>query len=255
MESIRIQLEGQLELLEAAVDRWRLAADALASEDWQSDARWLAVAERDDALESAMIALEGKSPDSPLLQSLRETRKRAEAFAIAHMKTLRIEVPPSTASAGSVLNKLKRERPQPALEWSAPPPLSLVVLLSVAVFALFLWASLAFAHEGVEWLAALFNLIAVGASGVIGWFFAKFVRPRYRLQFTENDTRIFLADQVVGSFESGRLARLRIRRRSRGWVLQFVDLYEPRTFEVESEIEPTRVMAALRARGVPVDDL
>jgi len=101
-ESLRIQLEGQLEVVEATVDDTQRALEGLKSDVWRDDLRWRFVRGDDEHLEAALTGVRSRAAtDFTLLLELTRLRVELHAMARSRLQAFERQLPGLEATAST----------------------------------------------------------------------------------------------------------------------------------------------------------
>lgn len=239
---VRIQLEGQLERVERAVRTWEKVAQSLRGETWRTGALFPLLDAIAPEVEAAAQQVQRKAGDAPELQKLldRLARAQAEVHDRALTKLGRVGAVPASGSTRDVLAELRREYPivhQERLGWKPWQAGLMAVVFGLAGFAMS-------AAPHSYWLVALAMGLALPAWM---WWLATPVLLTARTlvvggEVVPLDDLLLVTARIAGvPNRRGKQCELELVSRSRA------------IRKISSSGKPTKLIAALRARGVKVD--
>lgn len=270
---LRIQLEGQLEIVEEALAKWRAAETALGSDNWQTDERWHSLESvADEAVTAVSRKLGGdeSSPEGETLRVLRRTKDQVRTKAIARLRTLQIEVTNEQETL-ALLRLLRNEMPLVRVVWRGVPRRALpigwpfFVGASAAVIAAPLGflsggrtdVSLPHHFELVEMVGpclgfilfgTIIAFVALGLRVALGRMIESSSKHTDALVISSSSIRLCVGDTKFVFSRSLPISG-RLRYRMGRWVVTLNDAV------LDFEDEPVELVTALRTHGVKVDDL
>lgn len=254
-EAIRIQLEGDLEVVEALAARWHAVAGEFEADVKLEGTSWYGLAEEDAAAAHAVAELERRAGEHPLLTQLRADRERVLVALRRHAATLGLSL--GGTDACTVLNDLKTKQPLTTMHFKLLVPRSRLLTSQAASFAFVLFISgissltWDFDWQHLTWAAATI--------GIIGYMARKLRNsPPVR---TPRDQSLTIAGdslRLPGLPSFDRLTSVRWSRSGSPAERQTTSTKVHFRFAQQPEITlvfegyPDELLGVLRGRGVPV---
>ncbi len=107
VNTLRVRLEGQLEVVEAAISLRRRARVALERAEWATDSTWGALVDDDDETKRALEELARVAPESELLDVFAREQTKVRQSAVRHLTKLN-QMPVDDETLSRTLNRLQR---------------------------------------------------------------------------------------------------------------------------------------------------
>lgn len=174
-EAVRIQLEGNFEVVEALAARWQAAAKELEADSKLEGMGWYGLSGADAEGAGAVAELERRAPGHPLLTQLADARRRVATALLRHTAAVGLEL--QGTDARELLNELRPRHPIDRVQVSmvGPKPraftrdvVSLAISLLMFVLIVFPWHA--------DWEHVLWAVFILATSASSAWNLVR--RPR-----------------------------------------------------------------------------